>query len=390
MRFKKLLAILLFMIMSLSTLSACNDTSYILKAGDEKFPVGPYAFYAFWMRDNSESQMQSYGQVFSDALLQNADDQGTKLWQMIINQTKDQYLTHLLVNKKFVELGLTLNDEQKQAIETAYTDNWIGQYGQAKFDEILKTLNLTVDQFKEVITLQSKNDALINYYFGAGGENEIPESELRSKYDEGYARFKYIILAKTDADGNQLSFDEIATKKALADEALAKAQGVAVTFEDIVKQYSEDYVTITDTMTEAEKTSAQTQNTEATDNGLVIDKSGIFNELLYQYYNVSVDTTVVDKVFSMNIGDTAFIEISNSFWVIKKYDANEKEEFFAGKRDAIFNSLTQPDIQAKFTEWSSAFPYVFNEKAVSKYDPRGLESLFLNNPAATPDTTTTD
>jgi hypothetical protein len=199
--------------MSLGILSACNDTSYIIKVDSVKYPVGPYAFYAYWMRDNFEAQTQYSGKVYADALLEDADDQGTKAWQMIMSQTKAQYMQHILINKKFTELGLSLTDEQKQAIETAYTTNWVGQYGEENLNKILDTLGLTIEEFKDIISLQYKNDALINYYFGPGGEKEIADSELKNKYLENYARFKYVILAKTDSEGNQLSFDNIAAKK---------------------------------------------------------------------------------------------------------------------------------------------------------------------------------
>jgi hypothetical protein len=163
--------------------------------------------------------------------------------------------------------------------------------------------------------------------------------------------------------------------------------------EDIIKKYSEDYVALTDEMTEEDKTSAQAQNTDLVDNGLVINKSGVFNELLYNYYGVAVDTSVVDKVFSMNVGDVALIEVSNSFWVVKKCDPNEKEDYYTSKKDAIFNELTSPDVTAMFTEWNNDFPEVFNDKTVNKFDPRGLSSLFLSNTqqqdTTTPDTTTT-
>jgi hypothetical protein len=95
----------------------------------------------------------------------------------------------------------------------------------------------------------------------------------------------------------------------------------------------------------------------------------------------------------MNVGDVALIEVSNSFWVVKKCDPNEKEDYFTSKKDSIFNELTSPDVTTMFTEWDNDFPEVFNDKTVNKYDPRGLSSLFLSNTqqqdTTTPDTTTT-
>jgi len=276
---------------------------------------------------------------------------------------------------------VSLTEDQQAELDESFQKSWIDANGIEKYTQICKTLDLTSAEFKDVISISYKNTQLMDYLFGEGGIYEITEDELRNKYSEGYERFRYIALSKVDETGATLSTDELITKKNLVDEAYQKALD-GEEFGELIAQYSEDYLEITDELTDDEKTFYEASNKQASEDGLVIDKNGIFNYEYYAYYNYFIDSNIVNAVFSMNIGDVKVIELANAFWVIQKCDKNEKEDYFESKRSLIYNEIASPIIDELYTEWENELLITFNESAVNKYDPRKLDPLFITDNTA--------
>ena len=82
------LPVCLLIIMML--ISSCSNVSYIATIDNEKMPVGPYAFYAQYLRDNYQANLSYYGVTdFTAALTGQAPADGTKLYAYIIQETKN-------------------------------------------------------------------------------------------------------------------------------------------------------------------------------------------------------------------------------------------------------------------------------------------------------------
>jgi len=379
---KKIISFILASLMMIVLLSSCANTSYIATIDNEKLPVGPYAFYAYYTRDNYQTNLSYYGVTdFTSALTEQADSTGTKLYAYIINETKNSYLQHILTERKFDEYGLTLTDQQKEAVDTAYKETWEDGYGIEKLTEILKTLELTSSEFKEMISITYKNSQLTDYLFGEGGTYEVTEEELKNNYQQNYERFRYIAVSKVDSDGNNLTTDELISKKAAVDQAYQRALD-GEDFGNLIAEYSEDYLTISDDLTDDQKTYYEQQNQQAREDGLVTDTNGIFNYEYYYYYQYSLDSSIVNAVFSMDVGDVQLIELSTSFWLIQKCDKNEKDDYFESKRSLIYSSIVSPILEELYTEWGNELLITFNDSAVNKYDPRKIGSLFLTESAS--------
>ena len=375
---KKLTAVTVLAALVLTLAAACSNTSYIATVGDEKYPVGTYAFYAYYTRDNYMANLQAYGVTdFANALTQDADANGTKLYSYIIEETKNSYISHILVEKKFEEYGLSLTAEQQELIDEGFQTTWIDGYGLEKFTEICKTLGITSAEFKDIISISYKNQQLQDYLFGAGGIYEITDSELINNYNTNYERFRCINVSKLDSEGSMLSTDALIEKKALVDEAYNKALA-GEDFAEIIKQYSESYIPVSDDLSDEYKELYEQSNKEQMEDGYVTDKNGIFDYMYYYYYSYYLDSAIVDKVFSMNVGDIDIVELANSFWIIEKCDKNEKEDYFNSKKDLIYSSISTPILNDLYTEWEADLLLTFNTAAVNKYDPRRIDALFVS------------
>ena len=380
----KIIAVALLCALSVSLCTACTGgTSYIISANGEKQKIGPYLFYIQWLRDYHEDIITSSGYTWTTALDGYYTEKQT-LRDYLISNAKSQYLSYFVVTQKFEELGLTLSEKDQETIRSTYEDQWIKEYGKDGMKRILKTLKLTEEEFKQILSVQSKSIAIIEHYYGAGGELEITEKDKEDYFNESYLRFKYILLSKTDDDNQNLPEEEIAHKKELAAEILQKLEN-GESIETLIPEYSEDYAEINDDMSESEKESAEKQNKQAIEDGLIIDKDGIFNQTLYTYYDIAVNNTIVSKLFDMQNGENALIEIDNSLWIVQKCDIHEKEEYYTNKAEEVYQELYGDDFSKKYTSWLANLNYTFNEKAVEAYKPDNLTPLFSTATSEDPD-----
>ncbi len=379
MKFTKILALCLAAVFVLAMLAACADTSYVMTVGEKKYPVGPFAFYAYLTRDTYDMQYYYYYNTRLTDVLNTELSDGTKVYQTVNQYVEDQYLNHIVISEKFEELGLSLTEEQKAEIEANYKAGYVEQYG-ADLTTILETLQLTEEEMKDMIALSYKSEAIVNHYFGEGGQYEVLDSEMRSYFTENYARFKYVILDKKDEDGNTLTTDKLLAQYDKAKAALAALEaGRAI--EDVIVEYSDDYVTENELPADAkdeDKATAEAQNKTMTVDGVITDKAGIFDETYYSYYGSTLDSEIVNWVFAAEIGEFELKELDGAYMVIQKFDVTENEEHYQARKSSVFSAITESQRSTLFSQWMGELSYTFNENARNLYDVRGLEPLFIS------------
>lgn len=372
---KKIIAFLLFILLSASLLMTTGCSSdYIMTAKGEKLNAGYYSFYIHWQRDYYKEYLKNNGYDITTSMDEYYTENMT-LRETIISTAKTQYLSFVVVSEKFEELGLSLTEEQQANIESLYHDEWLKTYGEAGMKNILKTLGLKKNEFMNLLSIQTKSEALLDYYYGENGQTPITEQDKRDYFAKNYVRFKYVLLSTVDSENKLLPPEEISNKRALANDILTKVEN-GNSFEDLIKDYSEDYNKIADNMTAEDKASAEKSNQSAITDGLISDLNGVFNQTLYTYYNINVNTNIVNKLVEMNVGDSAIVEIDNSIWVIKKYDLNEDPAYFSDREKSIYEALYANDFSARYTRWLAEMEYSFNDAMIKELDPGKFSDLF--------------
>lgn len=374
----KFLCLILAALICIPMFAACAaDTSYVMTSGTKKYAVGPYAFYAYFMKDSYDMQYYTHYNTRISAILNEKVSDDKYFYESLNETIQQQYLAYIIVSEKFDELGLKLTEEQKATVEQQYQTNYLEAYGATKFNDMLQKMNITETEFKELLTVNIKNDALTDYYFGANGQFEVTDTQKRTYFNENYSRLKYIVISKVDSDGKTLTTAELIEKDNLVKELKEKLDA-GESFEDMIAQYSEFYTKDFTDMTEDEKTSAETYNTSLVEDGMIVNKNGIYNATLYSYYGYTLDSTLVDFLFGHEVGEYDVFELTDSYWIIKKCDLNEKNDYFNGKETEIFNALTSDQISLLYQTWRDAFVYEFNNAALLKYDVRNLDPMFIN------------
>lgn len=360
----------------LSLLGGCDDTSYAAQSGEKKYPTSVYAYYAYYTRDYYETVFRNYGISDISDILTEEISQGVPLYSMITDYAKSQYLSYVIINDKFDELGLSLSDETTEKIEEDLNTQYVDVYGEESLADICRTLGLSGNELKNIVATPYKSEAIMDYFFGEGGEHEITEEQKREVYESDYSRFKYIVIGKIDSEGNTLPTSELMKKMELAQEAYDKALS-GEDFEDLIKEYSEDYYKISEDLEEDTRESYEASNKVMTEDGVITDKSGIIDYNTYRYYGYTLDSAVVDKLFSMDEDAVAMVEVKNAFWIIKKFEKYSDPKYYQSKENLIYSGIATPISEELMSKWKNAMNITFNSAVVNKYDPRKIKSLFI-------------
>ena len=151
-------------------------------------------------------------------------------------QLIDSYTQQILLQQAQKENGVTVSDEE---VEKAWKDACKGAGGAKAFKKTLKTYGYTEDTYKdslkENLAQQKLKDAVAPTSKPKDSEIVDYINENLSNYND--ARRSSNILIKVDSDASD---EDKAAAKAKAQECLDKINSGELSFEDAVKQYSDD------------------------------------------------------------------------------------------------------------------------------------------------------
>ena len=151
-------------------------------------------------------------------------------------QLIDSYTQQILLQQAQKENGVTVSDKE---VEKAWKDACKSAGGAKTFKKTLKTYGYTEDTYKdslkESLSQQKLKDAVAPTSKPKDSEIVDYINENLSKYND--ARRSSNILIKVDSDASD---EDKAAAKAKAQECLDKINSGELSFEDAVKQYSDD------------------------------------------------------------------------------------------------------------------------------------------------------
>lgn len=156
--------------------------------------------------------------------------------------TEDSLTFYATIENLAEDLGVSLTDEDLSAIDTAYANAVTAQGGDVLFDMTLNTIGLRPDSFKRPLAVSRLFRCLTELV----GQEGSPLYLDPADYSQYAAYADHILLSTVDsATGAALSEDEIAAKRATAEELLSQLQAVEgeermELFTKLADEHSED------------------------------------------------------------------------------------------------------------------------------------------------------
>lgn len=206
--------------------------------------------FFYWMYSNMASMESYLGTVTDfDAVFPYGD--GTQTYgEYCIAGAKDPAAQYHAIYTNIEESGITLSDDDRAAIAEIEQNDAVSNCGEgATIDDLhayLDTIYVPVSLYNFTNEVSALLDAAFAAWYGEKGEL-LSDADLNAYIEtNGYMTAKHILLGNTDSEGNTLTDEQLAEKKAqaqsIADQLAAETdtdKRLAL-FDELMAQYNED------------------------------------------------------------------------------------------------------------------------------------------------------
>lgn len=318
-----------------ASLTACysEDNTWAAKAGDDVMPIGAYIYYLSSAYTEAGNKVSAHDKILEGTI----DGQDAKSW------IKDQALAYVgayyYICDKFDELGLSLTEEDLDAIDNGTATYW--PYFKAR----MEAMGISEDSFKKAYAEHNvRAQLLMEALYGEGGPEEISEDELRQYYTENYDSYEYMYISKSKTDEDNQSV-------ALSDEEKKQMED---SLEELAGQVNSGSITMSEANTQFSYIAMTTPQYEAP--GAV--KKGTAHP--------NISTALPD----MEDNEAKVIEVDSGFYLLQKLSIEEKFDEVAAdeaQKTELLVEIKGDEFNEEALEQGRALSGIeVNEKAIAR------------------------
>ncbi len=363
------------------TLTACGDTSWIVKVDGETVPSGVYIYYQTEGYSAAGYELASTDQNYFYYIMYGMSYLDQKVGEKTVPEYMNDYALsmskqYVVVERLFDELGLELDENDKKLIDNQLNSLWNNNSGQ--FEKI----GVSKESVKKVITSAIKSEKVFNAYYEVGGINGTTEDDIKAYLEDNYARIKYMTFKYAD------SADD-AVDEARKNEALEKAQSYLdriTAGEDINALIEEHEAEVAKENAEAENEGGKPNLPEIEDDEAedVPADDDAEDEVVeaeepvdpYPHETVilkqgkSPSEKFVNYVFTeIKTGEVKLVQDDLNIYVVSKMDILERNDVYDGNREAFLNSLFDSDYTALINNKLAGYSVEVNNSSIKRYKP---------------------
>ena len=225
-------------------LTACynEEDTWAAKSGDDVMPIGAYIYYLSSAYAEAGDLVSANEKVLQGEI----DGQSVKDW---VKERALAYVgSYYYIRDKFDELGLTLADEDLQAIENGTSAYW------PYYKDGMEAMGISEESFKKAYAEHNVRAQLVlQALYGEGGEKAVAEDELWAYYQENYDSYEYMYVSKSKMDEDNKSVALTDEEKELMLDSLNELAGQvnsgSISLSEAYTQYS--YIAMTTPQHEA-------------------------------------------------------------------------------------------------------------------------------------------
>ena len=270
--FTKLLAVILCMVIALST-SACSlKPQYSYKTDDTELAIGVYIYALYSSYSQAESLAQQTEGYDSEAgtydgeesflKVQITDEDGvTATADEWIVAEADKSLKNLLaIEHEYNRLGATMDEATVEGYKASAKEYWdygpyYSMYGEqyiSPYSDIFEPLGVSYESFEYFYVTSAKQEVVFDLLYAEGGEKGVDDSELTKYFTENYTSYTYFntnmyeVKESTSDEGEALSenvaMSEDAVKKIESNfKGYVESLNSGKSTEDVVEKFMKDY-----------------------------------------------------------------------------------------------------------------------------------------------------
>lgn len=348
MNFWKRIAAAFFAICITLPFTACSgDTSWVYDYEDIQITSGMYI--AFTMNAYSQVSEQDDYDSTKDILDQTIEDKSATDW--IRERASEMANEYVATLRKFEELGLTLDESDEQDIDNTVESYW------ESYGDIYESNGVGEASYRKLIEAQIKRYKIFLKYYGEGGLEEVPVSELEAHFKENFASVNIISISLTTGDDlTDEQKQENETRTEMANEYANLLNSGENTFPEVYDMWQHYLL-----------------GTEHSDDETLQDEMDMATYM--QKDSTTPSEKIVNSIFSdVEIeGDAKVLSSDSALYVVKRYDVMKDEKNLEDMRETVLSDIKSDDFLTMLEEWSKDLTRTTNDSAYNRYNPKNIK-----------------
>lgn len=229
---KKKIYIILALAVSLFLLSGCVEVEKpsVASINGESISMDEYNYFLHTMQLSYEQGFSAQG-ADPDTSWE-AEKDGKTTYEIMKETAYDDMIDIYILAAEAEKAGITCTQEEINQTKSQMMQSFSSE------SSFLKEFDMNASGFNKVAKLMTLYAKYRDSLMGEK-EFEISDEDILNEYKNTYMRAKHILFSTVDDKQQPLSDEEIAEKKKLAEEVLAKAKGGS-DFDALMSEYSED------------------------------------------------------------------------------------------------------------------------------------------------------
>lgn len=296
-----------------------------------------------------------------------------------------------VIFKTAEEKGIELSDEEIQQINDQVNSDWdtsndyaMYLYGVNTIGEFYEAQGIGKDSMRDVSKANLLNSKLFDYYYGEGGEKQVPDEEFESYAEENYSACRVLRLPLTDYKGDELESD--ADKQAVRDKAKAYAERVNNGEKMIDIKYDADLESARNTA----RTNAETGYDEDSSVADGLSRDDYIKKAVDEATATKADSDetldevvsktstrysaeMIDYILSAEPGDKAFVyDDEKASFVIVKHSVFTLENWGDSNYSSVIHEMKNDEFNEMMESFYADYTVVSNNNLINKYSPEKI------------------
>lgn len=379
---KKSCAAVLCTAMALTAAGCSNTTGTALTIDGMDIRAGIYIYYqmdalndAATLLAEEQPELDMYAEGFE---ITDYTVEGTPVEEWIKNKTIDYCKNYVAVNKMFDEYGLSLSAEETAEINSYVSGLWTEEnsyaqyiYGVDIIGEYYENIGIGEQSYKDITTLDYKQNAVFEHIYGEGGTLAVPADEVDMQVALNYA-----LIKSFEIDPNVNSPQDY----------LDMLNG-GMTFAEVEQAYNKDETIrgIAEDMVIAETNGEEYTGTKPEDVEVPLaDETDLTSVISIDDQYPALD--YVKTIFAMANGESKIVTATNTstssttgeevtavdYYLVTRMDITADEATMNEYRSSALHKLKDEEFETTLKTAADGYSVTENAAAIKKYTIKNL------------------
>ena len=341
------------------SLAGCANVSYAYVIDGESIPAGVYILYSGYAMSDARSLLAEE-QPDLDTTAEGFDyyDQtvsGMSFADYVKQETVNYCKRYVAINRMFDELGITFDSTEQENINDNINAQWdysVADWttylpylkGFSTLGDYYQSIGVAKSSYREVMLTGTKSSQIFTYYYGEGGVEEVPRSEIEDYVEENYTLARYFSISLKDAEGELIEDgNELAVLEDIANGYVDELNNGG-SYAEVYAKYDKHFNSSDEDEDEEGEEEHEHEDSEY--------------DRIISATSTSPSEEFIEALFKQDYGTAALFKADTYYYVVQRLDITENEEYVDDYKDTALDALKAEELdgvyEAKYADYTVA------------------------------------